>query len=199
MRRLNLADWLLLAAAIAVFSYAAARAENVNTVDAIASPGASFARPANTTAYAAGELVANSATAASVIPLTFTGAVRAFSTCYRIERITIKKTSAGLTNAAFKIFIFEAAPVPSVGDGGALDSSGALATSGVLGLKGVFSVTMGNSGSDGAVGSAAPTVGNGVTVCPAANATFYGLIEATAAYTPASGETFTVTAEGYRP
>jgi len=33
---------------------------------------ASFTRPANTTAYADGDLVANSATAASVVPLTFT-------------------------------------------------------------------------------------------------------------------------------
>lgn len=159
---------------------------------------ASFTRPADTTAYAAGDLVANSTTAGSVVPLSFANAIRTAGDCVRIERVRVKKTSTSLTNAIFRVHLFEASPTPTVGDNGAFNASGALSSNNVLNHAGSFSVTMSWSGSDGAVGIGTPTPGAGATVSPISGTTVFALLEVTAAYTPASAETFTVTLEGYR-
>jgi len=159
---------------------------------------ASFTRPANTTAYAAGDLVANSTTAGSVIPLSFSNAVRTAGDCVRIERVRIEKSGTSLTNASFRLHLFEASPTPTVGDNGVYNNAGALATDNVLNHAGTFPVTMLWSGSDGAMGIGVPTTGSGATVSPTSGTTVYGLLEVTAAYTPASEEIFHVVIEGYR-
>lgn len=159
---------------------------------------ASFTRPANTTAYAAGDLVANSTTAGSVTPLSFTSAIRAAGDAVRIERCRIRKSSTGLTNTTFRLHLFESSPTLSVGDNAAFNSSGVLGVNNALAYVGSFAVTMQNSGSDGAIGFGVPLVGNGVTLQPGSGTTIYGLIEATGAYTPTSGETIAVDLEGYR-
>ena len=159
----------------------------------------SFVRPANTTAYVSGYLVANNTVAASVVPLTFTNTVRSAGDCVRLERLRLTKTSTSLTNAGFKVHIFESLPTPTVGDGAAFDASGVLATTGALNYVGSFTVTMNISGSDGASGRALPDTGFALTCSPTSGTSLYGLIEATAAYTPTSGETFTAVLEGFRP
>lgn len=159
---------------------------------------ASFTRPADTTAYAAGDLVANSTTAGSVVPLSFANAIRTAGDCVRIERVRVKKTSTTLTNASFRVHLYEASPTPTVGDNGVFNTSGALASNNVLNYAGSFAVTMAWSGSDGAIGVGVPMTGPGATASPTSGTTLYALLEVTAAYTPASAETFTVTLEGYR-
>lgn len=159
---------------------------------------ASFTRPADTTAYAAGDLVANSTTAGSVVPLSFAGAVRTTGDCVRIERVRIEKSGTSLTNASFRLHLFEASPTPTVGDNGVYNNSGVLASNNVLNYVGAFPVTMTNSGSDGAVGFGVPATGGGVTCSPTSGTTLYGFLEVTAAYTPASAEVFYVVIEGYR-
>lgn len=159
---------------------------------------ASFVRPSNTTVYAVGDLAANSTTAGSVVPLAFTNAVRTAGDCLRIERVRIEKSSTSLTNALFRLHLFEASPVPTVGDNGVYNNAGALATNNVLNHAGTFPVTMTWSGSDGAMGIGVPTTGNGVTAAPTSGTTLYGLLEVTGVYTPTSGETFYVVLEGYR-
>lgn len=159
---------------------------------------ANFTRPADTTAYAAGDLVANSTTAGSVVPLTFTNAIRTAGDCVRIERVRIEKTSTSLTNASFRLHLFEASPTPTVGDNGAFNASGVLATNNVLNYVGAFNVTMTNSGSDGAAGFGVPITGAAITISPTSGTSVYGFIEVTAAYTPTSGETFYAVIEGYR-
>lgn len=159
---------------------------------------ATFTRPADTTAYAAGDLVANSTTAGSVIPLSFTNAVRTTGDCLRIERVRVEKSGASLTNAAFRLHLFESSPTPTVGDNGVFNNAGALAINNVLNHAGTFSVTMIWSGSDGAMGIGVPTTGAGATVSPTSGTTIFGLLEVTGAYTPASGEVFYVVIEGYR-
>lgn len=159
---------------------------------------ATFTRPADTTAYAAGDLVANSTTAGSVIPLSFTNAVRTAGDCLRIERVRVEKSGASLTNAAFRLHLFELSPTPTVGDNGVFNNAGALATNNVLNHAGTFPVTMSWSGSDGAMGIGVPTTGAGATVSPTSGTTIFGLLEVTGAYTPASGEVFYVVIEGYR-
>lgn len=159
---------------------------------------ASFVRPSDTTAYAAGDLVANSTTAGSVIPLAFANVVRTAGDCLRIERVRIEKSSTSLTNASFRLHLFEASPTPTVGDNGVYNSAGVLATNNVLNMVGTFPVTMIWSGSDGAMGIGVPTTGSGATASPTSGTTLFGLLEVTAAYTPVSGETFYVVLEGYR-
>ncbi len=159
---------------------------------------ANFTRPADTTAYAAGDLVANSTTAGSVVPLTFTNAVRTAGDCVRIERVRIEKSNTSLTNASFRLHLFEASPTPTVGDNGVFNNAGVLASNNVLNYVGAFAVTMTNSGSDGAAGFGVPTTGSGVTVSPTSGTSLFGLLEVTAAYTPANGEVFYAVIEGYR-
>lgn len=158
----------------------------------------SFTRPANTTAYAAGDLVANDTTAGSVAALTFTNAVRTAGDCVRIDRARVAKTGTTLTNASFRLHLFETIPVPSVGDNAAFNSSGALSTTGGLVYVGSIAVTMDIGGSDGGSGRGVPSTGSAMTICPTSGTSIFGLLEATAAYTPASGETFTVILEGFR-
>lgn len=159
---------------------------------------ANFTRPSDTTAYAAGDLVANSTTSGSVVPLSFANVVRSAGDCVRIERVRIEKSGTSLTNASFRLHLFEASPTPTVGDNGVFNNAGVLATNNVLNHAGTFPVTMSWSGSDGAMGIGVPTTGAGATVSPTSGTTIYGLLEVTGAYTPSSGEVFYVVLEGYR-
>lgn len=168
------------------------------TPNAFVRLSSSFTRPANTTAYAAGRLVANSTTAGSVTPLSFASASRVAGDCFRIERVRLMTSSTSLTTASFIVHFFESSPTVSVGDGAAFDSSGTLSTTGALVYAGNVPITLTTAGSDGAVGIGVPGVGNGITMAPQSGTTVYALIEANSAYTPTSGETITVIIEGYR-
>ena len=161
----------------------------------------SFARPANVTPYVSGYLVANSTTAGSVVPVTFVNAVRQAGDCVRIERcsVTLSGVGSAAINQTFKVHIFQASPTVTVGDGAAFDASGVLACNAGLSHAGGFAVTMMFAGSDGSVGRGTPDVGSAVTLSPSSGTSLYALIEATSAYTPVSGQTVTVTLEGYRP
>lgn len=155
-------------------------------------------RPADTTAYAAGDLVANSTTAGSVTGLIFQNAVRLNGECARWERLRLRKSGTSLTNASFRVYLFTALPTLSVGDNGAFNASSVLAIDDMDKLVGWFDVTMDRSGAAGARGSGIPNSGSAMTFKPSVSTTttVYGLIEATAAYTPTSGETFIATLEG---
>jgi hypothetical protein len=156
-----------------------------------------FNRPADTTAYAAGDLVANSTTAGLVTGLIFPLAVRGAGEAIRIERLRLRKSGAVLTNASFRVYICRALPTLSVGDNGALNASSVLAIDDVQYVVGWFDVTMDRSATAGARGVGIPNAGAAITIAPVASGTtLYGLVEATAAYTPASGETFNATLEG---
>lgn len=170
---------------------------SVTSANSLLKLTASFTRPADTTAYAAGDLCANSTTAGSVTPLTFSNAVRASADGVRIERARIRKSSTGLTNATFRLHLFESSPTLSVGDNAAFNSSGVLGVNNALAYLGSIAVTMQNSGSDGAIGHGVPLVGNGIVAQPSAT-TIYGLLEVTGAYTPTSGETIAVDLECFR-
>jgi hypothetical protein len=155
-----------------------------------------FNRPANTTAYTAGDLVANSATAGSATGLVFLNAVRGDGEAIRIERVRLRKSSAVLTNASFRVYICRALPTLSVGDNGALNASSVLAIDDIQYVIGWFDLTMDRSGTAGARGVGVPNAGSAITLSPVSGTTIIGLIEATAAYGPASGETFNATLEG---
>ena len=163
---------------------------------------ASFVRPADTTAYAANDLVANSTTAAQVTPLSFNagGATEAVV----VRRAIIRKSGTSLTNASFRLHLLSSLPTLSVGDNGAFDNSNILAIDDGRFLCGTFDVTIGKSGATGSAGQGVSTTGSDVTICsPLANVQagadmFYGLLTATAAYTPSSQEQFQVLLECLR-
>lgn len=155
-----------------------------------------FARPANTTAYSVGDLVADSATAGSVTAVAIPSAVRAAGECIRIERVTLKKSGTSLTNANFRVYICSAFPTLSVGDNAIFNTAGALGISNMDAVLGYFDLTMDRSATAGARGSGTPSLGAALTAKPASGTTLYALIEATTAYTPTSGETWDLTIEG---
>lgn len=148
----------------------------------------SFTRPADTTAYASGDLVANSTTAASVVPLVFVGK---YNYTF-IKRVKLAKSGTGTTNALFRVHLFDSSPT-TITNG----DNGALSTSGVANYLGAFDVTMSKAFTDGACGIGIPLVGGEIEAYNYLNHNTYALIEARGAYTPASGEIFTLTLETY--
>src|SRR5690349_6681850 len=77
-----------------------------------------FTRPSDTTAYASGDLVANSTTAGSVTPISLTA--KSGTAGYRaIKRVRLKKSGTSVTNASFRAHFYTASPVASNGDNAA--------------------------------------------------------------------------------
>lgn len=150
-------------------------------------------RPADTTAYAVGDLVANSTTAGSVTPFTFASAVDADTGSYgRVDRIRIYKSGTSVTNASFRVHLYNATPASITnGDNGAWLTNDA-------GYIGAFDATVDRVFNDGAEGAGVPLVGGGVIFSIPAGTTLYALLEARGAYTPGNAETFTLKAEVYR-
>lgn len=148
---------------------------------------ATFTRPADTTAYANGDLVANSTTAGSVVPMSFT-ALQSVNRGGRIKAAKVAFSDTVLTNASFRLHLYNASPVPANGD------NGAWSTSLVANYLGYIDCTVAQAFTDGAAGRAVAVAatGDGINFT---SATVYGLLAATAAYTPTSAEVFTVTLE----
>lgn len=155
----------------------------------IFNPLASFTRPADTTAYASGDLVANSTTAGSVTPLSFVlGGFSALGQL-RLVRARITKSGTTATNANFRLHLYQSSPTPANGDNGAWSTSGAADWLGNIDVTSMLAFT------DGCTGTGSLPAGSEAFLRLKAGATIYGLLEAKAAYTPASAEVFTVTIE----
>lgn len=151
-------------------------------------------RPADTTAYTVGDLLANSTTAGSVTPFTFThdGVVQPV----QVSRFIMRSSNDTVTNKNFQIYIFSRSPVVTNGDNGAFAVTG---PNGTDNLGGVFGSSVAVNTGAGSINyfypmDAAGTFANGwipqVFTLP-----FFALIKVNAAYTPTSGETFDLTAE----
>lgn len=153
---------------------------------------ASVTRPADVNAYASGDLVANSVTAGSVTPLSW-DVHRSPNGSFRINRIKIKKSGAVITNASFRLHLYSSAPTVANGDNGAWSSS----ESGYLGF---VDVVVDKAFTDGSAGHGAPVYTNVLQLLiklagvndTTTSKKIYGLLEARAAYTPASAEVITV-------
>lgn len=153
----------------------------------IHTPAATFTRPANTTAYTAGDLVANDTTAASVAPLEWgVSNVRGRGV---IRGAKIHKSTVTATAASFIVHIFSASPgTPTNGD------NGALAVASAANYLGEIAVDMSSGGSPGTAylfkASAAQAIHFALYQT---GANLYGLLEAAGAYAPGSSEVFKVT------
>lgn len=147
-------------------------------------------RPNDTTAYASGDLVANSTTAGSVTPFSFN---LGFCRGVKLWRVSISKSSASVTNAAYRVHLFNDSPTVANGDNGAISAT--------------------RSSYIGFVDVAAPAtafsdayLGNGIFVNNSVAAPLfmytdldgyvYGLLEARAAYTPTAQETYAISLYG---
>lgn len=148
---------------------------------------AALARPADTTAYASGDIVANNAVAGSVTALEFKAPLFAGGEG-KICAVRLTKSNASIVNAAFRIHLFRGAPTVTSGDNAALAIGNGLAK----GYLGAVDVTVGQALGDGAFGRAASDI-IFETVKPETK--IYALIEARGAYTPASAESFKVELE----
>jgi hypothetical protein len=173
----------------------------VNTPRGVTVHTVSFARPADTTAYTANDLVAGSTSVAATNSPIIADAVYDGADGFRLDRVRLYKSGTSLTNASFRVHIFNALPVWSVGDNGAGGAINALAVSDMASHVGFVDITMDRaSATAGAYGMANPSSG-AITVKPSVitSTAIYVAVQALAAYTPASAETFTVALEGIRP
>lgn len=155
---------------------------------------ATFNRPANTTAYASGQLVANSTTAGSVVPLSL-AAARINAGTGAIRRVRLSTNKTGLAgNEVFRVHLFKTSPTVANGDNGAFSVNGVAAVH-----LGIFDITLDRVFNDGAKGVAAPIVGSEILFdAGTGTQNIFALIEARGAYTPASGETFVLALEVMR-
>jgi hypothetical protein len=152
----------------------------------------SFTRPSNTTAYAAGDLIANSATAGSVVLPAFTLPAGAG---FLMRRFKLWKSDVTLTLAQFRVHFWKSGPTFTNGDNGVLNNGGALLATGVADYFGSLEMAavMDRSLTDGAVGWCVPATGFGAEIIlstPASDPTISWAVEALAAYVPASAEVF---------
>ena len=154
----------------------------------VAIPSANFSRPADTTAYASADLVANSTVAGSVTPMSWT-APRYATGSGQIRLARLKKSAVSVTNAVFRLHLYTASPTIANGDNAAWSTT----HSGYLGSF-EFDLTGGTGRvfTDASYAIGTPSVGSEVGFDLASGSTVYGLLEARGAYTPASAETFTV-------
>lgn len=151
----------------------------------------SFTRPSNTTAYASGDLVANSTVAGSVTPMTLALA-RANDKPLMIRRARLQKSTTGVTNASFRAHYYKDSPTISNGDNGAWLTT-------LSGYLGYVDITMSQSFSSQAIGIGVPNAGSEIITAPSSGTSnIYALLEARAAYTPGSAEVFTLYTEVLR-
>lgn len=144
-------------------------------------------RPADTTAYTTGDLVANSTTAGSVVPLEFD--VGGGSGMVRKIRIRTNRTSGGTTNAVFRVFLFRTAPTVAGGDNAAFNPANA------ANFIDAMDVVLNEQFSDGAANSSNGAAGEINYSLPSGSTKLFGLVRAGAGYTPASAEQISVALE----
>ena len=160
----------------------------VVSVGVTAKVSSTFTRPADTTAYASGDLVANSTTAGSVTPMSFAIARVAAGTGM-IRRCRLSKTGTSITNASFRLHLYTVSPTVTNGDNGVWLSTQSATYMGSLDMSSAKAF------SDGAGTTGTPSDGSEINFALPSGQTVYGLLEARGAYTPASAESFTVELE----
>ena len=98
-----------------------------------------------------------------------------------------------MTNASFRLHLFDASPTVTNGDNGAFSST--LAQNDLGNINVDMTTTPGAKFSDGAAGQGAAAAGSELLIKCQSGRTIYGLLEVLAAYTPGNAESFTVILE----
>lgn len=160
---------------------------------------ANFTRPADTTAYASGDLVANSVTAGSVVALSWTCLPIAMNVAadgyFLVRRARLKKSTTGVTNAAFRLHLYGTDPTASTGIANGDNGAWSVNDATYLGYIDFGSMV---AHRDCAMMFSVPSTGAEIAHSPASGTTLYGLLEARGAYTPGNAEVFTVSLELYQ-
>jgi len=141
-------------------------------------PSATFNRPADTTAYAVGDLVANSTTAGSVVPMSWALPTNAGE----VLQARIKRNDTSANTQYLRLHIYTSSPTVANGDNAAWSTT-------IAALVGSIDVNIERQGTDYCEGFGVPIHGY---IAYSGTTTLYGLLEARNAYTPTSGETFIV-------
>ncbi len=143
----------------------------------------SFTRPADTTAYANGDLVANSTTAGSVVPVSFNigrGGVK-------IVGARISKSNTTITNGTFTLHLFGSSPTVANGDNGAISFNLAEKFGSID-----FAIMVAATDAGYTIAQGGQSILTDGLYYYTSGGLIYGLIEAKAAYTPASAEVFSI-------
>lgn len=159
----------------------------------ILSPSTTFTRPADTTPYSIGDLVANSTTAGSVAAMQLTLA-RVAAGAVSVRRIRLRKSTTSLTSASFRIHAYASDPAAASGISNGDNAAWLTKKAGYLGH---VDITMDKAFSDAAGGEGVPSIGSELSAKLASGQLVYFLIEARAAYTPGNAEVFTLEAEAF--
>lgn len=150
----------------------------------------SFTRPADTSIYAANDLVANSTTNTSVVPLKF---YVGYGQTFKVFKAGIKLNSSTNTNAKFNLHLYNLSPTVTNGDNGVWLST----QSGYQGFIAVDCTGQAFSDNSFGIGTYVNTsVEVPLVIVADQNYFVYGLLQATAAYTPTSAEVLTVNLVG---
>lgn len=144
--------------------------------------------PAASAAYVSGDLIANSATAGSVLPLTL-AVSRTVDKSGMIRRVRVKTTDAAFAGATVRVHFYKASPTCTNGD-----SAAWLTTESTY--LGSADVTLDKHFSDSEKGLGAPNTGSEINFTPdSGTANIYALVEARSSVTGTAAKTMTVTAE----
>jgi hypothetical protein len=159
----------------------------------IAVASANFTRPADTNAYAVGDLIANSTTAGSVVPLSL-AVSRASDKTGMVRRLRLKTNDTAWANATVRVHLFKNTPTLSVGDNAVF--SGGTTESEYLGYA---DITLDRHFSDAEKGTGIPATGSEWNFEPSAGTqTIFALLEARSAITPGSAKVWTLAAETHQ-
>lgn len=149
----------------------------------------SFSRPANTTQYAAGDQVSDSATAPT--PLEFSNAAQLPGGAGVILSAICISSANQATKPNLRLYVFDAEPTPSNDN-----AAWAPADSDVLNLVAVVEFTSwhvgkSDAGADGNAVSIVSDISSPFRTQPSSKS-LYGLLVERGTYTPVSAESFTV-------
>lgn len=149
---------------------------------ALLTPTASFTTTAVTTAWTSNQLIANSATAGSVVPLTFTNAVRVNGGSGSIRRAQIQVASdTGFAGQSLVLALYTSAPTFANGD----RATWLTTDSGYIGS---IAVTLSQHFSDYEQGIGVPVNGSEINfACAGGTTTLYGAIISPGTITPQAG------------
>jgi hypothetical protein len=151
---------------------------------------ASFTRPGDATPYTSGDLVANSTTAGSVVPMTF---AIPNNRAAKIYRAFLDKTTVGVSGAAFRLHLYRDSPTVTNGDNAAWSSTSS-------NYQGFIDIATAPTAFSSGFSSSGVYVNNSVFapmfIFADTDQLLYGLLESRGAYTPGISEVFTVTIVG---
>jgi len=135
---------------------------------------ANFNRPANATPYTANDAVNDNTTAGSVTKLSFSIA----AAVGRIYRVRIRESDQTVATPTIRLWLWDTTFTVASGDNAAFSEP-------LQDTVGFVDVAVTNAGTDDAVGYSNCDI-------PFTGGTIYGLLQTLSGFTPASGETFTI-------